>query len=161
MQRRYITVLAVLGMAAVFASPGWGGDPAAKSAGDTLDKGYQAARRGYWQEAMAQYALASKMAPGNAEVWSNLAVALEAVGRWDEAGDAYRRALEIDRGNSKIQRNVVLYNEFYASYIAEEDPAEKEPDPESPDDGHDVDQPSDDASTDESSEEGAGDASKS
>lgn len=161
MQRRDITILAVLGAVIVFSIPVWGGDSAAKSAADNLNKGYQAAKRGYWQEAMAQYDLATKMAPGNAEVWSNLAVALEAVGRWDEAGNAYRRALEIEPGNSKIRRNVSLYNEFYASYIAKEDPTEKEAEPGSTDDGQEVDEPSDDVSADESSEEGAGDANES
>ncbi len=121
MQRTHRTILLSLLVAAAFSAPGWAGDPAAKSAADDLSKGYQAARRGYWQEAMARYEHASRKAPGNAEVWSNFAVSLEAVGRWDDAGDAYRRALEIDPRNSKIQQNVILYNEFYATYIARED----------------------------------------
>ena len=156
----------VLGVVVVFSSPVWGGDSGAKGAADNLDKGYEAARRGYWQEAMAQYDLASKMAPGNAEVWNNLAVALEAVGRWDEAGDAYRRALEIEPGNSRIRKNVLLYNEFYASYIVvedpkEKDPAEKESEAGLPDDGPDIDQSSDDALGGENTEEGVDDVDKS
>lgn len=166
MQRKHITSLLVLILTAVFAAPGWAGDPAAKSAADDLSKGYQAAKRGYWQEAMARYEHASKNAPGNAEIWSNLAVSLEAVGRWDDAGDAYKRALEIEPGNSKIRRNVVLYNEFYATYIVREDQKEKEPETGPPDDETASPEPSDDASTDESradeaTEEGAGDASQS
>lgn len=161
MQRRKISILAFLGAVVVFSSPVWGGDSDAKSAADRLDKGYEAARRGYWQEAMAQYELASKLAPGNAEIWSNLAIALEAVGRWDEAGDAYRRALEIEPGNSKIRKNVVLYNEFYASYIAVKEPKEKETESELPDDEPDADESSADAPAEENSEEGARDVKKS
>ena len=156
----------VLFLAVAFSSPCWAGDPAEKSAADDLSKGYQAARRGYWQEAMARYEHASKKAPGNAEIWSNLAVSLEAVGRWDDAGDAYRRALEIDPRNPKIQRNVVLYNEFYATYIAKEDRKEAEPEEKHSPEGAAGTNPTedaseDDATPDDSMAEGADDATQS
>ncbi len=166
MQRRHVTILLVLLLAVAFTTPGWAGDPAAKSAADDLSKGYQAAKRGYWQEAMARYEHASKKTPGNAEIWSNLAVSLEAVGRWDDAGDAYRRALEIEPGNSKIRRNIVLYNEFYATYIVREDQKEKDSETGPPDDETASPEPSDDDSADDSraddaTAEGAGDATQS
>ena len=96
-----------------------------------MKEGYRAAKRGYWQEAKARYEHASKKVPGDAEVWSNLAVALEAVARYDEAGDAYHKALEIDPGNQKIRRNYALFTEFYATYIARDD--EEKSEVESPD----------------------------
>jgi Flp pilus assembly protein TadD len=107
-------------------SQGWAGDEAAKSAAGDLKKGYEAAKRGYWQEARARYEHASKIVPGDPEVWSNLGVALEATGHYDEAGDAYLKALEIDPGNSKIRRNFGMFNEFYASYIANQEDLDKE-----------------------------------
>ncbi len=166
MQRTHCTILLSLFVAAAFSAPGWAGDPAAKSAADDLNKGYQAARRGYWQEAMARYEHASRKAPGNAEIWSNFAVSLEAVGRWDDAGDAYRRALEIDPRNSKIHQNVILYNEFYATYIAREDPKEPEPEEKSSPDGTVAEEPADggskdDGVSDDSTTEGADDATQS
>ncbi len=166
MQQTHRTILLGLLAAAAFSAPGWSADPAAKSAADDLSKGYQAARRGYWQEAMARYEHASRKAPGNAEVWSNFAVSLEAVGRWADAGDAYRRALEIDPRNSKIQQNVILYNEFYATYIARED--QKKADSEEKSNMEEAvaaeaagDASKDDAASDDSTAEGADDATQS
>ncbi len=166
MQRTHRTILLSLFVAAAFAALGWAGDPAAKSAEDDLNKGYQAARRGYWQEAMARYEHASRKAPGNAEIWSNFAVSLEAVGRWDDAGEAYRRALEIDPRNSKIQQNVILYNEFYATYIARGDEKEAEPEEKSSPDEAVAGEPADDGSiddgaSDDSTVEGVDDATQS
>ena len=126
MRRRLMTVLIVFLAAFAPNSQGWAGDEAAKSAAGDLKKGYQAAKRGYWQEAKARYEHASKILPGDAEVWSNLGVALEATGCYDEAGDAYLKALEIDPGNQKIRRNFGFFNEFYASYIATQEEVETE-----------------------------------
>ncbi len=126
MRRRLMTNLLAL-LAALAVNPqGWAGDQEAKSAGGDLKKGYQAAKRGYWQEAKARYEHASKRVPNDAEVWNNLGVALEATGHYDEAGDAYIKALEIDPGNQKIRRNFGLFNEFYASYIATQEEVEAE-----------------------------------
>jgi len=121
-----MTVLIVFLAAFAPNSQGWAGDESAKSAAGDLKKGYEAAKRGYWQEAKARYEHASKKVPGDPEVWSNLGVALEATGHYDEAGDAYLKALEIDPGNSKIRRNFGMFNEFYASYIANQEDLEKE-----------------------------------
>ncbi len=162
MRRRLMTALVVLLAAFAPNSQGWAGDEAAKSAAGDLKKGYQAAKRGYWQEAKARYEHASKKVPGDAEVWSNLGVALEAVGHYDEAGDAYLKALEIDPGNQKIRRNFGLFNEFYASYIATQEEVEagvESPDGDeetAPDDGEEATVPSDESQT-----KGAGDASHS
>ncbi len=118
MQRRLVTVLVVLLVGGVLMPEALAGDTAAKAAAHDLSEGYQAAKRGYWQEAQARYEHASIAQPGNAEVWSNLAVSLEAVGRYDEAGDAYLKALKIDPGNRRIRQNYSLFTEFYASFIA-------------------------------------------
>ncbi len=163
MRRKLILVLVVFLAIFVVVSQGWAGDKAAKSAAGDLDKGYQAAKRGYWQEAKARYEHALKKVPGDPEVWNNLAVALEAVGRYDEAGDAYLKALEIDPGNKKIRGNFALYTEFYASNIArdvEEEVEAKPPDggeETAPDDGEE----SSVVVPDESPTKGAGDASHS
>lgn len=125
MQRHYFLVILLLLSALVFSAQGWAGDPAEKDASGALKMGYQAAKRGYWNEAMARYLHASKQAPGDAEIWSNLGVALEAVGQYAEAGDAYRRALELDPSNGKIHRNYGMYNDFYMSYIVRPEPDEE------------------------------------
>lgn len=99
----------------------WAGDSPSKAAKRELDRGYQAARRGYWEEAMARYKRGSELDPTNARIWNNLAVALEAVGKYDDARNAYARALEIDPGNRRIKHNQQQFEEFYSTYIAKDD----------------------------------------
>lgn len=117
MQHKRLTVLAGLGTIILPIGLALAGDSSGKSAGDDMKMAYEAAKRGYWQEAMARYEHASKMAPGDGEIWSNLAVSLEAVGRYEEAGEAYRKALDAEPGNSKIQWNYSLYREFFSTHI--------------------------------------------
>ena len=82
-----------------------------------FDRGYEAARRGYWQEANVRYRRAAELQPGNAEILSNLAVSYEAVGMWDEAGDAYERALRAAPNDRHILKNFRLYEEFVEAYV--------------------------------------------
>jgi tetratricopeptide (TPR) repeat protein len=95
----------------------WGGQAfAASEVGEQLSFGAKMAQRGLWNEALFRFRQAVRLAPGNARVLNNLAVALEATGRFDEALTTYQEALKLDPGNAEIKRNYARFAEFYQSY---------------------------------------------
>lgn len=96
------------------------GDSASKAADDDMDRAYKAARRGYWQEAMAQYEQGLEQTPNDAELINNLAVAQEAVGNYEQAKSLYEKALELDPGDRRIRKNFMLFQEFYATFVIRE-----------------------------------------
>jgi len=49
-----------------------------------------------WGHALADFELSARIAPGFAEAWNNVGLALRRLGRHDEAEHAYRRALELE-----------------------------------------------------------------
>ncbi len=122
--------LALLGLAACASSSG-----TPSTASTEMSEGYHAARRGYWQEAHHRFTLAAALAPGDAETLNNLAVTLEAIGRFEQAMATYEQALKIAPGNEKVKRNYRLCKEFYDTYVAEDGSDEKQkPAPEEADD---------------------------
>lgn len=70
------------------------------------------ARQGLWKE--AHYRWKKVLAAGNesAAVYNNIAVALEHMGRFDEAEEAYKKALEISPNNSSIDSNFKKYKKL-------------------------------------------------
>ncbi len=78
--------------------------------------GVTAARRGYWQEAAFRFEHARGQRPDDAQLLNNLAVAQEALGRYDDALATYKAALEHAPSNTAIRRNYARFAEFYASY---------------------------------------------
>jgi len=92
----------------------------AKIRGDAkvdMKMGMEAARRGYWQEALTRFEAANEKVPGKVKILNNLAVALEAVGRYDEALAVYENAISLAPGDRNLSRNVSLFREFYNSYV--------------------------------------------
>ena len=108
--------LACLALAAT-TSCASGGTPA-KLAAEQMELGYRAARRGYWQEALGRFQQADSLRPGQARILNNLAVALEAVGRFDDALATYERARGIAPADRNLSRNHKSIKEFHASYLA-------------------------------------------
>ena len=106
----------VLGALVLTASSCASGGAPARRAEDQLKIGTKAAQRGYWQEALFRFERAEEAEPGDAETLNNIAVALEALGRYDEALTTYKRALEIDAKNTMIRRNYARFAEFFTSY---------------------------------------------
>ncbi|HUP44658.1 MAG TPA: tetratricopeptide repeat protein [Thermoanaerobaculia bacterium] len=74
--------------------------------------GVRMAKMNLWREAMFRFQRAVEMNPENAMAHNNLAVALEANGDFDGAGEAYREAMRLDRSNEYIQKNYSRFVEF-------------------------------------------------
>jgi Flp pilus assembly protein TadD len=95
----------------------------AGAAREQLDFGVSMAERGLWNEAMFRFEQARTLAPKDVAVLNNLAVAYEAVGRFDDALATYRAALEIAADQRRVRQNYTRFLEFYQSYKARPAPA--------------------------------------
>ena len=87
--------------------------------------GYQAARRGYWQEALLRFQRANELTPGQARILNNIAVAQEANGLFEEALLTYQTGLAVDPRDSGLKKNLARFQEFYASFISRPENEEK------------------------------------
>lgn len=85
-------------------------------AGLQLRFGVEMAQRGLWREAAFRFEQARDLEVGNAAVWNNLAVAYEALGRFEDARQAYQRALELDPSNRALRKNYTRFIEFYQAF---------------------------------------------
>lgn len=153
MRRRAFAIPAgrlVLGLALLSAATlaGCSGPAVEHGAGDQLQFGVRMAQQGLWSEALFRFEKARQMDPGNPRVLNNIAVALEAAGRYDEALEAYREALRVAPGHRGLSENYAHFVEFYESFRpveeggpapgqvpgpeADEDAGEEEPDEEPP-----------------------------
>ncbi len=74
------------------------------------------AQRGLWREAAFRFEQARELEPNRATVWNNLAVAYEALGRFEDARQAYQRALQLDPENRLLRRNYTRFVEFYQAF---------------------------------------------
>jgi tetratricopeptide (TPR) repeat protein len=101
------------------------------TAKDQLRFGVDMAQQGLWSEALFRFKQAERLTDGeHAAIANNIAVALEALGQFDEALDYYRRALRIEPNNQGLKRNYARFAEFYQSYKPEgEEPASDEAEP--------------------------------
>ncbi len=84
---------------------------------DDLELGYNAARRGYWQEALHRFERAAAADPQDPRALNNLAVALEAVGRFDEARATYERGVKIAPNDDNLRRNFQAFKELKESQL--------------------------------------------
>lgn len=82
--------------------------------------GIQAAKMNLWREAQFRFLRAVELNPNDPMVYNNLAVAYEGIGEYENAREAYLRALQIDRSNQYIQRNYSRFVEFYSKRQADE-----------------------------------------
>jgi Tfp pilus assembly protein PilF len=87
----------------------------AARAADQKAYGARMAEKGFWREALFRFERATKLAPEDAELQNNLAVACEAVGETARALTAYKRALELRPDDAKIKRNYARFAEYYTS----------------------------------------------
>jgi Flp pilus assembly protein TadD len=105
----------VLGLAIISGACASSGKPQAMAHAE-MREGVKAAQRGYWQEALFRFERARNEDPKDAEVLNNLAVALEALGRYGEALATYKQALQDTPKSTVIRKNYARFAEFYTSY---------------------------------------------
>ena len=85
---------------------------------EQLAFGVDMARRGLWNEALFRFEQVRTLQPNDPKVLNNLAVAYEAVGRFDDAEAVYREALQAAPSNRDIKKNVTRFREFLQSFRA-------------------------------------------
>jgi tetratricopeptide (TPR) repeat protein len=88
----------------------------AETPGAQMAFGVDMAQRGLWNEALFRFERAGRESGSASSALNNLAVAYEAVGRFDEALATYRKALEGDPGNRALKQNYSRFLEFYQAF---------------------------------------------
>jgi hypothetical protein len=107
-----------LAMALPFAACASRGAPAS-SVESQLKFGVNMAQKGLWSEALFRFQQAQKLEGGqNPRVLNNLAVASEALGKFDQALTYYKQALSLAPGNSDLKANYDRFVSFYESFRA-------------------------------------------
>jgi tetratricopeptide (TPR) repeat protein len=115
-------IVGVLAVMAAVSSPA--GDSSKEEAKEQMKFGLNAAKRGYWLEALSRFESANELVPGRVNVLNNIAIALEAAGRFEEAMVTYQTAVEIAPNDSVLRRNFSQFKEFYEEYVAPPPPKE-------------------------------------
>jgi tetratricopeptide (TPR) repeat protein len=128
--RRWIGSGVLLLCLLLVAGPAPAKNPQAKQAKEELEFGYKAAKRGYWQEALERFEIADELTPNQPRILNNIAVALEANGRFDEARLAYQAGLALDPKNSALRKNFERFEEFFQTFVAVDDEDDDHDEPE-------------------------------
>jgi hypothetical protein len=76
----------------------------------TAEQAIQLALEGKWEEAVAVNRSILSLQPNDVDTWNRLGKALMELGRYLEARDAYKRALELDAVNNIARRNLERLN---------------------------------------------------
>jgi Tfp pilus assembly protein PilF len=82
-----------------------GCSPVSRASRSEFDFANKLAKDGLWKEALYRWEKTLKQGKSSAAVYNNMAVALEEMGRFEEAEKSYRKALSISPNNSTIQGN--------------------------------------------------------
>lgn len=61
-----------------------------------------------WRQALAGFELATRIQPGLGRAWNNLGIAYARFGRYEEARNAYRRAVELGTAFGSAERNLII-----------------------------------------------------
>lgn len=101
---------------------GCSGNRPAPGIDEQMRFGVQMAQRGLWNEALFRFEKARAAEPSNPRVLNNIAVSLEAAGRYEEALEAYREALRIAPGNRQLEANYARFVDFYQTFQTPEVP---------------------------------------
>ena len=115
----WVVLLAVVMAPAVEA--GKGNKDAVES---DIEFGIKMAQRGLWKEALFRFQQADLQSPNDGRVISNIAVAYEAVGEYDKALEAYKRALQANSSDRDLKQNYSRFLEFYQAYHPAGEPSE-------------------------------------
>jgi Tfp pilus assembly protein PilF len=79
-----------------------------------VEFGIKAAQNELWKEATYRWEKATQLDPTYAEAWNNLAIGYENQGRFDNAEEAYQRALALEPKNVLIRQNYDQFTEINA-----------------------------------------------
>lgn len=112
--RRYAFIVATLILAVCWAGAATGA--AKPRPEEQLSFGVTMAKRGLWNEALFRFRMANQANPNDSRILNNMAVAFEAVGRFEEALASYQRALKADPTNRELKRNYSRFIEFYQGF---------------------------------------------
>ncbi len=82
---------------------------------DQILFGAQMAKKGNWLEALFRWQKALETDPENFKLHNNCAVAYEALGKYEEADKAYRKALTYSQNKKEIKENYYLFTRFYSA----------------------------------------------
>jgi len=96
------------------------------NASDQLAFGVQMAKRGLWSEALFRFKQAERLRPGDPRVLNNMAVAYEALGRFELALEYYQQAIKADRTNDDLKRNYSRFIEFYRAFKPDQQQGEED-----------------------------------
>ena len=77
-----------------------------------VEFGISVAQKNLWQEAVFRWERAAEIDPTYAAAFNNLGIAYEQLGKFDQAGKAYEKALELEPQNLSIQQNYDLFKEI-------------------------------------------------
>ena len=125
-----MTIALAAGLLVVMAAvPSMAGDSSRSEAKEQMKFGLNAAKRGYWLEALSRFESANELVPGRASVLNNIAVALEAAGRFEEAMVTYETAIVIAPNDGVLRRNFAQFKEFYDEYVAPPPPPQQDREP--------------------------------
>jgi Tfp pilus assembly protein PilF len=78
-----------------------------------VEFGIKVAQKGLWPEATLQWEKAVKIDETYGAAWNNLAIGYEQLGRFDEAREAYERAMALEPNNNFIHNNYDAFREIY------------------------------------------------
>lgn len=129
--------LGLLALSLVLAGSAAAGPPRVPSPQEQLDFGVAMAKRGLWSEAHFRFNEALRQRPEDPRILNNLAVASEALGRFEAALDYYQRALKANPGSRELKRNYTRFLEFYQGFKPQEEgkAGETTPSPDAPAEG--------------------------
>ncbi len=106
----HLRVLAVVVALAGLVPPAYA--DARSDAKSQVEFGIKVAQNGLWKEATYRWQKAVELDPGYAAAWNNLAIGYEHEGKFDEARQAYDKAVTLDPKNLLIRQNYDLFKEI-------------------------------------------------
>ena len=77
-----------------------------------VEFGIKVAQSGLWNEALYRWQRAVELDPTYAAAWNDLATAYEHEGKFEQAKQAYEKALQLDPKNLMIRQNYDLFKEI-------------------------------------------------
>jgi Tfp pilus assembly protein PilF len=88
-------------------------DTARELAEAQVEFGIRVAQKKLWREAAYRFEKAVEVDPTYPAAWNNLAIAYEEQGKFQDADNAYTRAVKLDPDNILIRQNYDLFKEVY------------------------------------------------